>query len=177
VKPGITTASASLLYVLVAVQGGATAPRLSVPRGFAADLYVAGIPGARELMVRADGTLMLDGRTPRDRFEIQPSTADRPVTVLRVAADLTAPESAANAALVVQAPRFVQLRWDASSGELGVALPPAATTGIPISPGTLALARVLARRRGADVALAPDGNLFVADSRAGAVWRVRKQSR
>jgi len=50
----------------------------------------------------------------------------------------------------------------------------AASVDIPVSAQTLALARKLAHRHDADVALAPDGTLFVAHSRAGAVWRIRR---
>lgn len=173
-KSGITTVSASLLGVLAIVQGGGAAPRLDVPRGFSADLYARGIPGARDLAVQPDGTLTLLGRAHRDRFEIAPPTADAPVTVMRVATELDAPGIAADAMLPVQAPNFVHMRWNAASSELAYALTPEIGRGIPIAPQTLALARSLARRHHADVALAPDGAIFVADSRAGAVWRIRR---
>jgi len=68
----------------------------------------------------------------------------------------------------------VQLRWNAVSGELGYGLTAARGAGIPVCARTLAVARALARHPAADVVLAPDGNLFVADARAGAVWLVRR---
>ena len=169
----MTTVSSGVLCILVAVLGDPASPSLDVPRGFTASVYASGIDGARDLVVRPDGTLTLRGDA--DRFEIQPSTADAPVTVLRVAPELDEPRSADDAALAVQAPRFVQMRWDASSGELAYALTPAANaTGIPVPAQTLALARTLAHRPDADVAMAPDGSLFLADSRAGAVWHIRR---
>jgi glucose/arabinose dehydrogenase len=174
VKSGITTVSAGLLCILVAVQDGAIAPRLDVPRGFTANLYARGIPGARHLAVLPDGRILLQGRGRSDCFEIAPPTADEPVTVMRVATELDAPDAAADATLAVHAPNFVQLRWNAASGELAYALTPDAGQGIPISPQTLTLARSLARHRHSDVALAPDGTLFLADSRAGAVWHIRR---
>jgi hypothetical protein len=172
VKSGITAVSAQLLCILAAVHGDDLSPRLDVPRGFAASVYASGIDGARDLDVRADGTLTL--RSGDDRFEIAPPTADAPVTVMRVAAELDSAPAAHDAAIAVQAPRFVRMRWDAASGELAYALTRADGAGIPVSPQTLTLARVLAHRHDADVAMAPDGSLFVADSRAGAVWRVRR---
>jgi len=147
------------------------APRLDVPRGFTASIYASGIDGARNLDVRPDGTLTLDGRD--DRFEIAPSTADEPVTVMRVAAELDASRGADVAALAARAPRFVELRWNANSGELRYALESAAGAGIAIAPRTLDLARRLARHHHANVAMAPDGSLYFADSRAGAIWRIR----
>lgn len=173
-KSGITTVSASLLGILAVVQGGAGTPRLDVPPGFSADLYARGIPGARDLTVQPDGTLTLLGRAQRDQFEIAPPTADAPVTVMRVATELDAPEVVADAMLPVQAPNFVHLHWNAASSELAYALTPEIGQGIPVAPRTLALARSLARHHRADVALAPDGAIFVADSRAGAVWRIRR---
>jgi hypothetical protein len=172
VKSGITTVSSSLLCILAVVLGGPAAPQLDLPKGFTASVYARGIEGARDLGMRPDGTLTLRG--DGENFEIVPPTADEPVMVLRVAAELDTTDAADPATLAVQAPRFVQLRWNAGSGELGYVLTPAAGAGIPVSPQTLRLARRLTRHHRADVALAPDGSLFVADPRAGAVWRVRR---
>lgn len=171
-KSGITTVSASALCILAAVLGDPAAPRLEVPAGFTASVYACGIEGARDIDMRADGTLTLRGGD--ERFEIAPPTADAPVMVMRVAAELDTAQAADRAMLAVQAPSFVRLKWNAGAGELGYVLTPAVGTGISVAPQTLRLARRLARHRGADVALAPDGTLFVADSRAGAVWRVRR---
>jgi len=162
--------------ILAAVLGDGP-PRPDVPRGYSASLYVSGIDGARDLDVRADGTLTL--RAGEDRFEISPPTADDPVTVMRVAPELDTPPAAnaalADSALAVNAPRLVRMRWDAASGQLAYALAPAkGTTGVRVPPRTLALARSLAHRHDAEVAMAPDGSLFVADSSAGAVWRIRR---
>jgi hypothetical protein len=170
VKSGITKIWVSALCVLAAAWDDAE-PRLDVPRGFTASLYACGIDGARNLDVRADGTLTVDGGG--DHFEIAPATADEPRTVMRVAAELDAPAIRDVASLAVQAPRFVQLRWNADSGELGYTLRPDSAAGIPVAPRTLDLARHLAHRHHADVAMAPDGTLYVADAQAGAVWRVR----
>jgi len=168
--------SSSLLCILAAVQGGASAPRLDVPRGFTANIYARGIPGARDLTVLPDGTITLRGHASRDRFEIVPPTDDAPLTVMRVATELDAPRSSSDGTIAVHAPSFVQMRWNAESGEIAYALTPGIGRGIPISPQTLALARSLARHERSNVALAPDGTLFVADSRAGAIWQVRRDA-
>ena len=172
-KSGITTLFSSLLCIVAAAQGGAIAPRPNVPRGFTANIYARGIPGARDLTVLADGTITLRGHGSRDRFEIAPPTDESPLTVMRVAAELDAPHSSGDGALAVRAPSFVEMRWNEASGEIAYALIPKIGRGIPVAPRTLALARTLANQRYLDVALAPDGTLFLADSRAGAVWRIR----
>ena len=143
--------------VLAVGQAAQPAPRLDLPRGYAASLYVSGIAGARDLALTADGTLMLNGGAPHDRYEISPPTADTPVTIMRVAPELDAPEAP-------QAVRLFAYSPDAGAGR----------SRFPVAPQTLALARALERETYADVAVAPDGTLFVADSRAGAVWRVRR---
>jgi len=176
VTSGITKVCASLLCVVAAVEAGAPAPQLHVPQGFSASLYVRGITGARELRLAADGTLTLRGTARDDRFEIVPPTDDSPATVMRVAAELDDPRATGTATRAVQAPRFVRLRWNAASGELDYTVAPAHAERVPVAPRTLALARKLARQPQADVAIAPDGTLFVADSLAGAVWRVRPTS-
>jgi hypothetical protein len=163
-----------VLCVLAAVYGGDSTPSLQLPPGFTASVYARGIDGARELALRADGTLTLRGDA--EHFEIAPPTEDGPVTVMRVATGLDAivNASGSQAALAVQAPRLVQMRWDARSGELAYALAHETTARVPVAPQTLALARALARRDHADVALAPDGALYFADSHAGAVWRIER---
>ena len=171
-KSGITTVSASLLCIFAAVQGDDVSPCLDVPKGFTASVYVSGIDGARDLDVRADGTLTLRGED--EHFEIVPPTADEPVTVMRVAAELDAAGPTNETTVTVPSPRFVQTRWVAASGELAQALAPDIGACIPMSPQTLALARRLERQHNADVAMGPDGTLFVADSRAGTVWRIRR---
>ena len=173
VNSGITRVFSSLVCIFAAAQGGDVAPRLDVPRGYTASVYASGIRGARDLDVRADGTLTLRGADAR--FEIVPATADAPLTVMRVAAELEAPVGS-NEATAMKSPRFIEMSWDGASGELGYALMPAEGAGIPVSPQTLALARKLAHHHAADVAMAPDGSLFVADSRAGAVWRIRRSA-
>jgi glucose/arabinose dehydrogenase len=146
------------LGCLCAVAGAAPPSNgLVVPKGFTASLYASGIAGARDLAVAADGTLELNGRGPGERYEISPATADAPVTVMRVATELDA----------LEAPRIVRLfAYPLDSS--------ARVPGARVAPQTLALAHALERQDFADVALAPDGSLFVADSRAGAVWRVRR---
>jgi len=161
-----------LLCVLVAARSDEAASRLDIPPGFTASLYASGIDGARDIDVRADGTLTLRGG--EGQFEISPPTADEPVTVMRVAEELAAPRAIDPTTLAVQSPRFVRLRWNAGSGELDYALTADDGASIPLATQTLALARRLDRRRDADVAIAPNGTLFVADSRAGAVWRIRR---
>ena len=166
-----------MLCVVAAVEAGAPAPQLHVPQGFIASVYVRGIAGARELRLAADGTLTLRGTAQDDRFEILPPTDDSPATVMRVAAELDDPRTTGIATLAVQAPRFVRLRWNAKSGELDYTVAPAHAERVPVvAPRTLALARKLARQPQADVAISPDGTLFVSDSHAGAVWRVRPTS-
>ena len=159
--------------MVAAANAGAPLPRLDVPAGFTASLYVRGIGGARDLDVAPDGTLTLRGRAPDERFEIAPATDDRPLTVMRVAAGLGIPPATDAATVAVRAPHCVRLRWNAASGELGYALASDVGRRVVVAPRTLALARALARHREAAVALAPDGTMFVADSRAGAVWRIR----
>jgi hypothetical protein len=171
VKSGITTVSSSVLCILAAVNGGAPAPRLDVPHGYTARMYAQGLEGVSRLDVRADGTLTLDGT--HERFEIAPPNADQPVTVMRVAAELDAAH-ADTAPLSLASPRLVQMRWNSRSGELDYVVLPAADRGVSVTPSTLALARRLANRRHGDVAFGPDGTLYFADSRAGAVWRIER---
>lgn len=156
------------------MHGDEAAPRLDVPRGFNASLYASGIGGARDLDVQADGTLTLRGG--KGWFEISPPTRDEPVTVMRVAAELATRRAVNPATLAVRSPRFVRLRWDARSGELAYALTSADGAGVPVPAQTLALARRLDQRRDATATIAPDGSVFVADARAGAVWRIRRAS-
>jgi hypothetical protein len=176
VKSGITSVSTSLLGIVAFMLGDTGVPRLEVPRGFSADLYARGIPGARDLAVQPDGTVTLRGRAQRDRFEIAPPTGDTPITVMRVATELDARAIVADATLSVRAPNFVQLQWNAASSELAYTLAPQIGQGIPIAPQTLALARSLARQRHAGVVLAPDGAIFVVDSPSGTVWRIRRMA-
>jgi hypothetical protein len=175
VKSGITTVSSSLLCILAAVNAGTSAPSLDLPRGYTASVYASGLDGASRLDVEADGTLRLD--LAHERIEIAPPTADAPVTVMRVAAELEN-TATAEATLAIQTPRLVRMRWDAQSGELAfvIARDDGVGAGVSIAPQTLALARVLARRHHADVALAPDGALYFADSRVGAVWRIERKT-
>jgi hypothetical protein len=149
--------ASTLASFFAVVQAAEPAPRLDLPRGYTASLYVSGIAGARDLAVAADGTLQLNGGAPLDRYEISPPTADTPVTVMRVAPELDAAEPP-------QAVRLFAYSPEARPGG----------SNVPVAPQTLALARTLEREAYADVALAPDGTLYVADSRAGAVWRVRR---
>jgi hypothetical protein len=170
VKSGITRVFVGALCVLAGSWNDAE-PRLVVPPGFTASVYARGIDAPRNLDVRPDGTLTLDGG--RDRFEIAPATADQPLTVMRVAAELDTLGRRDGAGVAMIAPRFVKLRWNADSGELAYSLRPDTGARIPIARRTLDLARRFAQARKTDVAMAPDGTLYVADTRAGAVWRVR----
>jgi hypothetical protein len=171
VKSGITKGTSSLLCVFAAVNGAGPASRLELPHGFTASVYARGIDGATGLEILADGTLTLQGDA--ERFEIVPPTADEPLTIMRVAAGLEDTVSDANAtALTAQAPRFVRMRWNARSGELAYVLARDAGAHVSVAASTLALARALAERHHADVAVAPDGTLYYADSEAGAVWRI-----
>jgi hypothetical protein len=92
---------------------------------------------------------------------------------MRVAAELDRATGTDPATLATRAPRFVEMRWNAASGELAYSVNPGTGVRVDVPGPTLAFARRLARRH-AEVALAPDGSLFVADARAGAVWRVRR---
>jgi len=166
--------SIALLCIFVAAQGDDAATRLDVPDGFSSSLYASGIDGAHDLDVRADGTITLRGA--EDLFEISPRTADQPVTVMRVAAELATSERDVAGMRAAASTHLVRLRWNARSGEIAYVLMPAHTAGVAVSAQTLALARHLKLRRDADVAMAPDGGLFVADSRAGAVWHIRRAS-
>jgi glucose/arabinose dehydrogenase len=171
VKTGITSVSSGLLCILAAVHGDTARPRLDVPHGFTASVYARGITGARDLTLLPDGTLTLT--SGGQRYEIAPPTADSPATLMRVAAELDRATGTDPATLATRAPRFVEMRWNAASGELAYSVNPGTGVRVDVPGPTLAFARRLARRH-AEVALAPDGSLFVADARAGAVWRVRR---
>ncbi|HTU66064.1 MAG TPA: hypothetical protein VMF52_08950 [Steroidobacteraceae bacterium] len=170
------TVSAGVVAVLASLLGGSAgndAPHLLVPDGFVASVYARDLPGARALAIEPDGTLTLRGR--RDTYEILPPRDDQPVTVMRVATELDDLDDAAaeNATLAVSVPGFVHLSWHADSSEIAYTVASGAGAGIPVPPRTLALARTLASARFTDVALAPDGTLFVADPRRGTVWQIR----
>ncbi len=130
------------------------APPIEVPAGFASRVYARDIAGARDLRVDADGTLTLRGDS--DYFEITPPRDDSPRMIMRVA-------------------RGIETDTHIQATALAAPLAPQApVTHIPVVPETLALARALARRHFTDVALAPDGTLFVSDARAGVVYQVRR---
>lgn len=150
----IRFAALTLLGVLAGVNIIHRAPAIEVPAGFDADIYARDIAGARDLRVDSDGTLKLRGDSAA--FEITPPRDDSPRVVMRVATELE--KDATIQATALAAPLA----------------PPARASDIPVANETLALARALERRSFTDVALAPDGTLFVSDARAGVVYQVRR---
>lgn len=163
-KSGITTVCSGLLCVLAAALA---APRIDVPAGFEASTYATGIAGARDVAVRPDGTVTLLGLTARDSYEIDPPLDAGPVTVMRVAMELDA--DAHGPARMDRAIQFASLDTESASS--------APARAIPVEPRTLALAQALDDEATLDVAIAPDGTLYVADSNSGRVWRVSRESR
>jgi hypothetical protein len=148
-----------LIGMLAALPGGRDASLLEVPAGFAARVYARDLAGARDLRIAPDGTLTLRGGSPREIFEITPPGDDSPQLVMRVAAELNW-----NAAT---------LQTTALAAPMSLGTP---VTDIPVAPEIVALARTLARQRFADVALGPDGMLYVSDARAGVVYQVRRMT-
>src|SRR5262245_26475858 len=142
-----------VLFGVVAMLPGGHAPMLDVPAGFTASIYARDLAGARDLRIAPDGTLTLRSGESRETVEITPPLDDAPKLVMRVATEL---ESHAEALQVTA---------------LAAPLSLTRTTDIPVAPEIIALARRLARPRFADVALAPDGTLFVADARNGIVYQ------
>jgi hypothetical protein len=144
----------ALLGVLSTANGGSAARSIPVPDGFIARIYARDLAGACDLRIDADGTLRL--RANSATIEIKPPRDDSPMMILRVATELdqesTLPATALAAPLEPET----------------MAIP------LPISMETLALARELDRRTFTDVALSPDGTLYVADARAGVVYQVRR---
>jgi hypothetical protein len=158
--PGIKTVTSirigavTLLGVLAGVQVIHQAPAIEVPSGFDARIYARDIAGARDLRVGTDGTLTLRGDSAS--FEITPPRDDSPRMVMRVARELD--RDAVVQATALAAPMA----------------PEVPITDVRVLPETLALARALARQSFTDVALAPDGTLYVSDARAGVVYQVRR---
>jgi len=146
----------TLLGVLAGAQVMHRAPAIEVPAGFDARIYARDIAGARDLRVDTDGTLRLRGDS--ESFEITPPRDDSPRMVMRVASEIQ------DDTVIQATARAVPLA------------PQAPVTNGPVLPETVALARELARQRFTDVALAPDGTLFVSDARAGVVYQVRRIS-
>jgi glucose/arabinose dehydrogenase len=144
----------ALLGVLSTANGASAARSISVPEGFTAHVVARDLAGACDLHIDADGTLRL--RANSATIEIKPPRDDSPMLILRVATELdqesTLPATALTAPLESET----------------MAIP------LPISMETLALARELDQRTSTDVALSPDGTLYVADARAGVVYQVRR---
>ena len=144
----------ALLGVLSTAHGGSAARSIPVPEGFTARVYARDLAGACNLRVDADGTLRL--RANSATIEIKPPRDDSPMMILRVATELD--QQLTNQATALAAPLDTQPM----------------TIPLPISMETLALARELDQLKSTDVALSPDGTLFVADARAGVVYEVRR---
>jgi hypothetical protein len=144
------------LFVVAVAHAGDAKRSIDVPEGFTASIYARDLAGARDLRLQADGTLRL--RADVATFEITPPRDDSPMMVLRVA---------------------TELEQDASLSATALAAPVDArpmTIPLPISMETLALARELDQQKSRDVALSPDGTLYVADARAGVVYQVRRKT-
>jgi hypothetical protein len=146
----------ALLGVLSTAYGGSAARALKLPEGFTARVYARDLAGARELRIAADGTLRL--RCNAATFEITPPRDDSPMMVLRVATELDSEEAMPTTALA------------APLESTAMIIP------LPISMETLALARELDQLTSTDVALSPDGTLYVADARAGIVYQVVRRT-
>jgi hypothetical protein len=144
----------ALLGVLSTAYGGSAARTIPVPEGFTARVYARNLAGARELHVDADGTLRVRGNEAT--FEIRPPRDDSPLMILRVATELD------QEGLTPAAPLAAPLESETM------------TIPIPVSMEILALARELDQLKSTDVALSPDGTLYVADARAGIIYRVRR---
>ena len=150
-------------------------PRFELPPGFELAIYAQDLEHITGIDMRADGTVILTRSDPRDRYEITPAHDDEPISVRRVAAELAPPDPALTQVADTQTGARVQFEWHPDSGELTLqpgAAQPLAGRDIPSSPATLRLARTLATHPHTDVTLAPDDTLFVADTRAGIVYRV-----
>lgn len=146
----------ALLGVLSTAYAGSPSRTIKVPEGFTARVYARDLAGARELRIAADGTLRL--RCNAATFEITPPRDDSPMLVLRVATELDNAEATPAAALAAPL-NFATM-----------------TIPLPISMETLALARELDQLTATDVALSPDGTLYVADARAGVVYKVVRRT-
>jgi hypothetical protein len=144
----------ALLGVLSTANAASAARSIPVPEGFIARVYASDLAGACDLRVDADGTLRLRARSAT--IEIKPPRDDSPMMILRVATELD--QEPALPATALAAPLELE----------PMAIP------LPISMETLALARELDRRTLMDVALSPDGTLYVADARAGVIYQVRR---
>jgi hypothetical protein len=144
----------ALLGVLSAAHGASAARSIPLPAGFTARIYARDLAGACDLRVDADGTLRL--RANSATIEIKPPRDDSPMMILRVASELD--QQLTNQATALAAPLETRPM----------------TIPLPISMETLALARELDQLKSTDVALSPDGTLYVADARAGVVYEVRR---
>lgn len=167
--------SASALCVLATalvagISGASTGPRFSVPDGFTASVYVRDIPDPHHMAVRPDGTLTLSSRG--EAYEILPPANGEPMTILRVDPELA---RIATPPVPNERPGVTQLSWSPVSGELIADSGQPPQSVIPVAPRILALARTLGDRHH-EVALAPDGSLFVADWSTDAIWRLRLTS-
>lgn len=144
----------ALLAVVSAAHGSSASRTPKVPEGFTARIYARDLAGARDLRVEADGTLRVRGTTAT--FEIKPPGDGAPLMVLKVATELDREDLTP----------VSELTAPVESTPM--------TIPIPIAMETLALARELDSLSFTDVALSPDGTLFVADARAGIVYEIRR---
>jgi len=150
---------------------------LALPAGFERTEYAHGVGPISGLEMRDDGTLIITRGDPRDRYEITPPHDDEPISIRRVAAELSPRITAATQAAETRAGGFVRFEWHPDSGELTwTQTEPARAAGrdVSLSPATLRLARTLSMQPFTNVRLAPDGALFVADTHAGVIYRVSR---
>ena len=150
---------------------------VTLPAGLERFEYARGFEQITGIEILADGTLLVTRQDPRDRYEISPAHDGEPLGIRRVAVELAPRDGAvAHAVVDTDARGFVRFEWHPDSGELTWAQSEPAQVpdrDVPLSAVTERLARGLATAPFMDVAFAPDGTLFVADTKAGIIYRVR----
>jgi len=166
--------SALAACVLMTSATNPAGPTLDLPPGFELAIYARDLEQITGIEMRADGTLILTREDPLDRYEITPAHDDEPVSIRRVAAELAPPDPVLTQVADAQTGGRVEFEWHPESGELTLRPGAERLVGhdIPSSPSTVRLARTLATQPHTDVTLAPDDALFVADMRAGIIYRV-----
>jgi glucose/arabinose dehydrogenase len=166
----------AMLAGIAGAAAGSNGPAVALPAGFDRIEYASGFEQITGIEMLADGTLVVTRQDPRDRYEITPAHDGEPLSIRRVAVELARRDQAvAHPVVDTRARSFVRFEWHPDSGELTwTQSEPAQVAGrdVPLSAKTVRLAHTLATQPFMDVAIAPAGALFVADTKTGVIYRV-----
>lgn len=162
-------------FLLVSADG-ARPPDL--PGGYSLSLYAAGVDDARSLTLNEDGSLTVFTSDSDRIFSVAPARPDEPAVVMEIAAGLlTASDSTPAGAFHATGNELSLLAWDANSSQLSLVRLPSRQSDPPPRAADAALGQLLdtGLLDGYATLLTAEGELLIADRRAGAIYRVRAQ--